>query len=169
MKLILLLCSGLLISFISAAQRVQLNAKTSFDMPANSQKITDLNLKAIAKEKKIKINEFPSSENKSIFISNDVVITFFASEKSEKMDLVKLKKSFESMAEGQHTFKMRLLSQDGKKCLIMENPLRSNIRIFAVNELGNGEVSVLLEFNEENRAKANGLLNSVIKGIVFKE
>ncbi|AZA54578.1 hypothetical protein [Chryseobacterium sp. G0201] len=168
-KIMLLIFLAFAVSKTVVAQKVSLNSRVNMVLPSKTQKITTADLTAIAKQNDIQVVSLPNSENRSVYLTDNVLVTVFASKKPEKVDLDKVKKGLDEMAKGLSSYSSKIVSIKGNKFLITENTTENKLRFFGTNSSGTSSVNGLLEFNGSGREKAKAVLDSVIPNISFEQ
>lgn len=159
---------GLMTSSTSKAQRVNLSDLASLELPANAQKVAPENINALAKSKNINVQKSPETDHKTVYIYQDVVVTFRISKSKEKVDLVDLKKKLVALADGPSGMRFRSYAFNGNSFLVMENAHSGKLTVFGTNSKLDISIRVLLEFNEKNLTVAYTVLDKVLNGISFK-
>lgn len=166
-KLIILVCLGVMLSNSLKAQKISLSDRASLVLPVSSKKMTSTSATGFAKSNNIKLTEMPEGENKTIYVSDNVIITLMASQKPGKVDLVQLKKTMDEMAKSVTTYSSKIVNVKGNKFLLIEYVGISKIRFFSTNAAGTSSVNGILDFNETNRSKASAQLENVMENISF--
>ena len=167
MKIIVLICLGILSSSSIMAQKISLNDRVNIQLPSKIERISSDNLAVVAKQNDIKLAVLPNSENKSTYVKDDVIITLFASKKKEQVDLVKLKKGLDEWGKTLAGYSSKIIEVNGNKFLITQNNTESKIRFYGTNPEGTTSVNGLLEFNERSKSKASTTLESLMPSISF--
>lgn len=157
---------GLMISTSLKAQKVSLSDLATLELPAKTQKISSKDDIAFAKSKGITIQGSPDSENKAVYFIDDIIFTFRIAKSKNNVDLAQLKKVTMDPHEGEFSgIIYKNYNYVGSKFLAMMGPNVGRIIVFGTNNKADISIRIVLEFKVKDFAKANTVLEEVLKGI----